>query len=141
MNLLFVLKADGFQDGGLIEVGITLWDEFEHLVRRAETAIRREEDVDVSRFELAGIRGQGLDQLFQRAGLDESHTDSLPFQVWNIIFWILFITKKKLLFNVMGNIIFMKMNDNYADGFARDMVANFLQIDCIDGSISSLFAP
>jgi hypothetical protein len=66
-----------------------LSDERQNLVGSAEGAVRCQENVDVGRFQFTGVRGQALDQLFQRASFNETDTDRFPLQVGNLIFRIL----------------------------------------------------
>lgn len=68
---------------------VALQEQLENLSGGGEAPVSRQEHVDVGGFEFSVVGGEGLDQFLQRARLDEPDTDRLPFQVGDLVIWIL----------------------------------------------------
>lgn len=71
------------------ELPVSVQQQRQNLLRGREGSVRGQKHVDVGGLQLAIVRGQALHQLLQSGCLHEPHSYRLPFQVWDLIFWVL----------------------------------------------------
>lgn len=75
--------------GGPVQGVVSREQQLEDFTRAGERPVCRQEDVYVSGLQLAVVVRQTFDQPLHRAGLQETHSHRLPFQMWNLVVRIL----------------------------------------------------
>lgn len=75
--------------GGPIQSVVSREQQLEDFTRTGERSVCCQEDVYVSGLQLAVVVRQTFDQPLHRAGLQETHSYRLPFQVRNLVVRIL----------------------------------------------------
>lgn len=93
----------------LIHLAIVRWrrqllipfqQQLEHLLRRGETTIGREENINIRRLQFPIISSQRFHQFLQCASLHKTHPHCFPFQVGDFIIRILKTKKKTVIIKV-----------------------------------------